>query len=182
MNRLSIIMLALPLLQSCYHHIKDENSQFYRVPIGSSLILNQNLSILPNVARAHIQYGKLVSKKAIDMYYPHCEFEIRTLKETSQTIYPDTFTIYQVDHDIQWSQTDVMVASLSRFDMGMSNEGISLVAYANEYYLESASQPDVFRLTCLHWQEHSNAYHLSINEVRKVLGGIFTLATDSNTP
>lgn len=174
MIKYCILLFSLLIVSGCQHHVKDENSEFYQLPVGSLIELKQALTIPTGRARAFIQYGEIIDKTEADLYYPHCEFEINTLKNQPQIIHPDTFVVSKVNHNIQWSHAQVMFASLSMKDIGDT----TLVAYTNEYYLESEKQPDVLRLSCLHWEEHSNAYHLSINKVREALGSLFEIKTE----
>jgi hypothetical protein len=41
--------------------------------------------------------------------------------------------------------------------------------------LRSAEQPDVFRLSCAHWVYPPYDQHVTIAEMRKALGNVFTL-------
>ena len=172
MKMVSRIFVVALLVSSCQHPLtKDQSSPYFQVPEGSRLILDQPFSIPPGKARVFIQNGQVINTKDLDQYQHHCEFEINTLKDESQIIQPDEFYIYKTDHVIRWSQIPVMYASL-----GMLFQSDSpLVAYTNEYYLRSQKQPDVRALSCLHWDDQADAYHLSVDEVQQVLEGLFTL-------
>ena len=172
MNKTILLIATFITITACQPMIvADETSVFYRVPVGSTLLLNQQLSIPPNKARIFIQYGQIMSYKAIDKYQPHCEFEINTLKETVQYIEPDRFEIYKVSTDYRDVSLQFLYASLS---MGDQDMGMPIVGFTNELFLRSYQQPDVRKLSCLHW-DGPKADHLSINEMKKTLGNIFTL-------
>lgn len=172
MNKIILLITSCLIISACQPMIvADEDSVYYRVPLGSTLLLNQQLSIPPNKARIFIQYGQLMSYKAIDKYQPHCEFEINTLKQSIQYIEPDQFEIYRVGTDYRDVSLQFLYASLT---MGDEDYGLPIVGFATELYLRSRHQPDVRKLSCLHW-DGPKADHLSINQIKKILGDIFTL-------
>ena len=172
MYKIIFLITSCLIISACQPVIvADEDSVYYRVPIGSTLQLNQQLSIPPNKARVFIQYGQLMSYKAIDKYQPHCEFEINTLKESIQYIEPDQFEIYRVSTDYRDVSLQFLYASLT---MGDEDYGLPIVGFTTELFLRSRHQPDVRKLSCLHW-DGPKADHLSINQMKKVLGDIFTL-------
>lgn len=44
-----------------------------------------------------------------------------------------------------------------------------------EIFLHSPKQPDVLRLSCMHWEDVSDANHLTIKQIRATLGKYITL-------
>ncbi|NNG14194.1 MAG: hypothetical protein HKM22_03455 [Gammaproteobacteria bacterium] len=52
--------------------------------------------------------------------------------------------------------------------------------YMTVLYLHSDRQPDVFRMTCQHWEAPSDAQHLTIKQIRQALGDLFTLKLARN--
>ncbi|MDH5484522.1 MAG: hypothetical protein OEY43_04725 [Gammaproteobacteria bacterium] len=167
-----VTVLCLLLLTACERHIiADERSALYPVPVGSLLILLQAIEIPPGTARVFIQQGQVLPLKQVNQYKPHCEFEINSLDTSIQTIHPDRFTIYKVATDIRYVSRQALFASLST---RLFNDG-DIVGFANDYYLRSASQPDVRKLSCLHWDDSYKRIYLSIEQVRQVLGKIFEL-------
>ena len=147
--KIVLVILTTISLTACEHQPVDPfNSPYYRVPVQSTLKLHQPLTIPANQARVLIQNGKILSRSQIDQYYPHCEFEIRTLKDAAQTITPDSFIVIKVARDMESSLDEIMYAS-----MVADNSGFSLIAYSTLYYLQSDKQPDVLRMTCLYWTD-----------------------------
>lgn len=168
-----LILSAVVILSSCTQHIeKDESSPFYSIQKGSSLILNQSLIIPPNRTTVILQNGQVVTGAALDIYYPNCVFEVKTLREIPETINPDTFFIYKVVDEMQSvSLEKKMVARLGMFNDGGSSD----FNYTTIMYLRSGSQPDVLRLSCRHWESAEDNNYLTIKEMRQAMGDIFTL-------
>lgn len=165
-------LLLLISLTACERHIiADENSALYSVPAGSLLILPQAIEIPPGSARVFIQQGQIIPSRQINQYQPYCEFEINTLKDDVQIIQPDQFHIYKVTNDIRYVSRQTLFASLSSntFDSG------DIVGFTDEFFLRSASQPDVRKLSCLHWDDAHKRMYLSIKQIRQALGNIFEL-------
>ena len=169
MKFLAICVFALVSMTGCHHHNIDSfDSPFYKVPINSKLILNQDIVIPPNRARVLIQNGKILPRNQIDRYYPYCEFEIRTLGEQEQVIRADEFVVIRLKQDVEGSLNNVMHASIS------NDRGSIIVAYNTMYYLESIRQPDVLRLMCMYWTDDSLDHYLTHNETKQALGELFS--------
>jgi hypothetical protein len=149
----------------------DESSPFYKVPVGSTLTLNQPLTIQPRHASVRMQYGKVMTYSQIDAFYPNCDFEVRTIAKQATTINPDTFLITKVVNE-----EDVAAGNWNVFAFfGSGDGGPSHVDYMTIMYLESVKQPDVLRITCTHWEDPVEAEFLSIQQMRKAMGKILTL-------
>jgi len=154
----------------------DENSPFTKVPNNSRLTLNQALTIAPYGLKAYVQNGQI--SYGPNQYYPFCKFEVREVKEISQIVEPDQFEITKV------RQASGLMAGLNRhaliagrsFDSGDGKP--SPILYATQLFLNSPRQPQVYKLSCGHLQDPGlEARHLSINQIREALGGVFTLQT-----
>jgi len=162
-------------LTACVSHPYDEHSEFTRIPPGSTLKLNQSIDIAPNSLSVFMQYGRIKPYSAINKYYPHCKFELYTLSENARTVLPDTFKIVRVMDETDMSALrPAMYASLLTVD-GSSDGGSSIVSFTTSMYLKSKTQSDVYRLTCMHWDDLNESRYLSIAEMRKAMGKIFTL-------
>lgn len=173
MRNYLLIVLAL-LLTGCQPAVYPIDSPYYRIPLGSILVLNRDLTIPPHQARVIIQYGQVVSRKERDQYYPYCEFEILTLSESPQVIHPDRFSIQRLNKHMETSRQAVMYASLSL--LGRDNP---LVAYNTKMYLSSSVQPDVYRMSCMYWTDDAMDDHLTLQQIRDTLGEIFTIKIDT---
>ena len=128
--------------------------------------MNQELVITPNLARIHFQYGKIQPENNLDKYYPNCSIEIKTLSNSTQTILPDQFNIYRIAHEEEYSGLGIHFARLVSSDNGSP----SPENWVTHFYLKSTKQPDVYRLSCQHWEDPADARHVTYDEIKKTLG------------
>jgi hypothetical protein len=151
-----IAMLVIPLLAGCAvlsAQKNDINSEFYKIPAGSKLIMNQPLNIPAGRAHVVIQPGR--SGAGANEYAVNCQFEVRTLGPVK--VQPDTF-------DITW-------AELSREWVSPPN----IMRFYRIFHLQSAAQPDVLKLMCQDWDGPLLGRNISIPEMRAALGDVITL-------
>jgi len=131
----------------------DINSQFYKIPAGSRLILNQPLDIPAGRAHVVIQQGR--SGAGANQYAVNCQLEVRSLGPGK--VQPDSF-------DITW-------AELSREWVSQPN----IMRFYRVLHLKSATQPDVLKLMCQDWDGPMLGKNISIPEMRAALGDVITL-------
>jgi hypothetical protein len=174
----ALLVLVLAVLSGCQIvPERSENSPYYPVPVGSKLVLNQPLDFPADDVSLFIQ-GKPLSYFSANKYYAYCKFELWTRLDKARTIQPDTFTITRVSRESRYTQRETNPAVMkaawrtaSRDDSG----GIGYEITSWVMYLHSDKQPDVYRITCEHWQDPNEATPLSIAEMRKAFGDVFTL-------
>lgn len=181
MRHVAVLALVL-LLAACQTtaYQGNENSPFYLVPVGSRLLLNRAVTVPANDAGIYIQNGEVArSFWGVKSHYPYCALDMRKRLETPQTVQPDEFTITRVSQETVYSvRGDHMRLARLPFvhvadtDQG---DGATFQIYATLMTLRSERQPDVLRLTCAQWQYPPLQQHVTINEMRKTLGDLFTL-------
>jgi len=65
------------MLAACSeNNIKDENSVFYAVPPGSTLVLKRTLTIRGDQVAVYVQDGEVMRYRDVNFYSPNCKFEI----------------------------------------------------------------------------------------------------------
>lgn len=158
----------------------NENSPYYKVPVGSILILRQDIVIPPRLAGIYLQDGKITPLAQVNQYYPHCKFEVFKLKDTPQTIQADTFPINKVvqetTHSVSLDRLQLAAVSIGvGIHVGMDDDHSTLETYVTRLDLRSEKQPDVFRLSCGQWAYPPKGQHVTIREIRQALGKVFTL-------
>ncbi|MGB5396341.1 MAG: hypothetical protein WBN96_04280 [Gammaproteobacteria bacterium] len=171
MIRRSVYGVCVCLLAACASGPFDEQSRFSSIPVGSELVLNQVIDIAPDQVAVHMQNGKLMEYSAMNHYQPHCKFEIYTMAETPRQVQPDSFLITRVVDNMEMTslRPSTMAGLMTALD------GPDIVTYATYLYLSSAKQPDVFRMSCMHWEDISVRRYLSISEMRRAMGERFSL-------
>lgn len=175
---LPLLIVSLAACQTARYE-GNEDSPYYLVPVGSVLTLNQDIEIPPHRAGVHLQGGQIQPLSRINQYYPHCKFEVLKIRDIPQTVHADRFTIEKAVQEI----TDSVNAGglrLAGISLGIGigirgGDGTSAQTFATRLSLHSVSQPDVYLLSCGQWAYPSEGQHVSIREIRRVLGKIFTL-------
>jgi hypothetical protein len=184
MARLSIAFSLLVALLGCAgRYVGDENSPFYAPPAGTTVTLNQTITIPGERTAVYLQGGEVRTFNDVGKYYPHCKFELRTRAPSAREVQPETFMVERVNREtaVSWSAIagpQVAAAGIGIvFGAGSEGDGGSPETYATHLYLRSSRQPDVYRLTCQQWGYPPQGEHVSINDMRRALGPIFTLST-----
>ncbi len=171
-------VLVIAVLAACSsNYVKDEDSVFYAVPVGSTLVLNQQVNIRGDQVAVYAQNGELMQYDEVNFYLPNCKFEIYTMSEQPRTVQADTFEIIKVEDDIESSslQKSTHLAVLDKaLAFGMLDRSY-VFNYATLMYLNSDKQKDVYRMTCQHWEDMMDDRHLSITQMRQAMGDVFTL-------
>ena len=172
--RIPIGLFCAALLSACDNSlaVRDENSQFFSVPLGSTFTLNREITIQPDQTSVYLQNGSIVLVRDVDFYRPHCKFELFTISEQARVVDPDTFVVTRIVDQ----REDVSTEWPRYAALGMSGvDGPVHLTYSTTMYLESKIQPDVFRMNCKRWDWPATGDFLSINEMRQALGDYFTL-------
>lgn len=174
----ALMLAVVVLLCGCQTSYQgNEDSPYYKVPVGSTLILNNDITIPPYKAGVYIQGGQILPLSQVNKYYPHCKFEVLKIREAPQTVKADTFVIKKVVQEIT-DTVDTGQLRLAGISIGINisdDDGPSVQTYATRLNLRSERQPEVFRLSCGQWAYPSQGQQVTINEMRKALGNLFTL-------
>lgn len=175
-KKISIVVL-LVLLDGCQATAGNVSPvpAYIMVKPGTQLILNKPLVIPANKARVYIQGGNVVHENAVDRYYPNCSLEVRTIQTSPQEIKADSFRIQKVSWDEEASYPKLIYASSRHITRRLVSDDDGPVSHENwvtHFYLQSSKNPDVFRLSCAHWEDPADfrPRHLSISEIQKAVG------------
>jgi len=170
--RILMILAFFLLLAACQTGPYPVTSPYFQIPPGSKLILKQALTIPPNAGRVYIQYGKVVTPKEKDDWHAHCWFLSWDVLETEQKIKPDTFIIThsQQQEDSVMRHTNLQYA----MNGGLYNDlGVpTALIYTTEMRIHSDSQSAIRRFACSHWENPSDAKHLTVKQMQQTLGSI----------
>ena len=173
MCRFPSVLFVIMILSGCHHElVKDESSEFYSVPVGSTLVLNTEITIPPDQVSVLMQNGEIQKHANINFYYPNCKFELYSISENSRLVSPDHFLITRVVDDNEYTSVEPRYYA----SLGMTaGDAPEVITYATVMYLESKTQPDVYRMTCKHWESVMDDRFLSVSQMRTAMGGLLTL-------
>jgi len=170
MRHTAIILLSLVLLACTTGTGYQYPPAYVPAPVLSTVTLNKPIKVRANTASEYILNGEVTDYFTISEYYPHCIFELRTVLDTSRTIQPDTFIVTGI-------KRDRFMAGFRRVMLASSNGGgdANPVMSTTVISLHSDRQTEVFRLSCRQLDEPYLARHVSLEQMRKTLGDLFTL-------
>jgi len=160
-----VVIAIFIALQAC-SNIESYNG----IEAGNILELKERLTIRANSARISIQFGKIVNYSQIDNYYPHCWFISWKRKTEPQIIKVDKFEIISVIETFDLVKRESGGFRLSA--ISVADSGLTAVEYITEIHLRSEKQPHIKRLICSHWEDPSDAAHLSLQQIQNTLGNI----------
>jgi hypothetical protein len=176
-------ILIMVFLAGCvWQHEFGPESPHYLPPVGSQLAVIKPIAIRANKASAWLQDGEIRAHKEIDSYYPNCKFELNTVINVNRTIEPGSFAIIHVYQEEQ-SMVRPTIRLAASFRLGVGIGGIlaggdggpSPIPYATVFNLHSDAQPDVLRMTCMHWEDPTDARFLTLSEIRQALGDYISI-------
>ncbi len=155
-----------------------------QVPVESTIIINETLSIAPNKAKVFMQRG-VASDRVTHTYEPYCYVAVKRPRSemgSAGTIQPESFKVQKEYRRMeQMAQLPRLLAS--SISIGISVGGGTWLA-RNEggpqnlnYYmsLSSEAQPTVMHLVCGVFAEPRERGIPSVDEIRKAVGSLVTI-------
>lgn len=178
MNKLILSIVTLTLITACQTPSFTPDSPLTPVPVQSTLILHERLTMPPQTVSLWFQKGMQMHANDLDRYEPNCKFETLNMQDTQKLIEPDSFVIHKVVRWDDYAMQPIQLAA-SRINVGLgsgnNDGGPSHLNTTTEMFLRSERQPDVYRLVCSQWEDAADANHVTINQIRQALGKSFTL-------
>ncbi|WP_018232498.1 hypothetical protein [Thioalkalivibrio thiocyanodenitrificans] len=176
MKRIIGITLTAGILGACAPLTMEQwASSRAHIPVGATVMVNEALPIRSGHTRVFMQDGRVVPKGGVNMYHPHCNFEVNTLSDGSARIEPGRFLVtrHRQGHvEVVQERGPMRVASLVQVsdDDDGSAPPISRLVH---YELQSDDQTDVRRLTCHGgFADDWEAQYPTLAEMHTVLGGL----------
>jgi len=176
------VCVALTAMVGCANlsarYAGNEASPYYVVPTGSRLTLNQEITIPAGEVSVFIQDSRVLPFADVKKYYPHCKFELYTLRDNARAVAPDEFIVTKVVQE-EADSADAGTWTTARISLvrhaNMDSGGPSIRAYVTRMRLQSAKQPDVFRVSCAQWAIPPDGQHVTIAEMRRALGDVMSI-------
>ncbi len=174
MSRRVVIVLAVLLLAGCRAGVTTDPS--YIIPTaGSSVKIKKQLLVPAGETRVFLQRGRVVAKAKFDRYYPSCNFEVWKLTQEPTIIQPGSFVVSKAGRDINHvvSLEHLKIAAL-RWHHHDSDH--AMIMHAVHMWLQSAEQPNVYRLTCRGWLAvPAEAEKPALADMREALGNLASI-------
>jgi len=148
MHRIAITLTILTLAGCNTAQTRDVNSPFYKIPIGSEIILNKDLEIPEGQAHIDLQDGVVTT--GVGNYNVSCTFNVRDLGPS--TIKADTFTIRETSPGQEWVSRP------------------SIMRFYREFRFTANNQPDVMNFVCQDWDGPMMGRPISVPEMQKAAG------------
>ena len=161
-------LLVLLLITACQSGPYPYDSPYYRIPVGSRIEVKQVLTIPANRARVYFQYGKSVQQHEVDQYFAHCWFLSWEVPDKKQTIKPGTFIVTRVQEfeDYVFRRKTMLLATSRNVQIKGAHDSLTAIEYLTELTIHSAEQPNIRKLVCNHWEDPSDARHLTLADIR----------------
>lgn len=186
MRTLLIVMSSMLLLTGCggSSPVLESPGAAYRELTGATLVLNREILVPAGRARVFIQDGGTSAgghsrvSGSFDHYRPHCGLEVRHVDHAGFTIRPDEFRITRVQGTLQQvvSRAPLRVAGLSLVSGGMDGDGSAAYHEGYHFWLMSATQPEVRRMSCYGtFAEPPDLAPPTLDEIARALGDVAEL-------
>ena len=130
----------------------DIKSPGYRIPPGSSLVLNKELTIPSGQRHVKLQHGQPVA--GVDDFKVNCQVRVYDLG--LEAIRPDTFRITRVDEGREWESIPYRL----RFFRTLN--------------IRSDAQPEVLKLICQKIDDRFAGRNISVPQMQEALGDYVT--------
>ena len=176
MFRVTCAAAAILALSACASGPVSEGSS-YTIPRNSTFTLNQDVTIPVGWSRVFVQYGKVTPPGSVNQFEPYCQIEQIELSrqgEAPQVIEADEF---RTGKFVRWFMEARQGGALfagggTTFrDGGHSNR-----TFATQVWLHSPRQPQVRRLICGFWGDPALERHLTVAQIREVLGDLASVS------
>ena len=150
-----ILLIIVSVISSCASlHSNDPNSMFFSIPEGSTLSLNNEMTLSHKVTHGLIQFGKEITDKDRDFFEVNCRLDFK--KFGPRTIEPETFTITRTIDGQNW------IAEPTR------------LRFYTKVYLTSNKDTDVIKMVCQIYGDPSDR-NFTVAEMQTALGDFITI-------
>ena len=157
----SILFLALLTITSCQSmYSNDPNSLGFSIPKGSTLSLNNKLTIPQNDTHAVIQYGKEMTDNDRHDYDVNCRLDVKEFGV--RTIEPEDFKVTRTEDGQNWISQP------------------SILRFYTEIYLTSDKGTDIIKMVCQEYGDQTD-YHFTVKEIETTLGDYFSFTFTEKT-
>jgi hypothetical protein len=156
------LLLSALMLSACQFMQSDDPSLLsFRVPGGSTLVLNKEVKIPAGQTHVMIQSGQPTTESNRNQYHLSCRLNFREFGP--RTIQPEVFNIRRTEEREGWESRP------------------NIYFYATEIYLDSEEDTDVIKMECGTWAMPPS-FNFSYADIQQTLGDYFTFNFPQTEP
>jgi hypothetical protein len=180
-----VSVVLVVFVSACQTAYKDgqpnEDSPRYKVPVDSTLILHQDLTIPAKTAIVYLQRGEVFLKHyQVNRYFTYCELEVSPTTTVPWTVKADEFVISKVTQKTLFGRAGFIQLASRGLGFGKvasddDNKSGGYEVIATRMTLRSERQAAVQALVCANWGPAEAVSYLTIRGIQNALGDIFTL-------
>ena len=145
----TLLLIAVLGLSACQSGLLvSTGDRHFQELSATSFALHQDIRIPPRQAHASFQRG--AREPGAGEFAPHCELEVRQVREEAQTVRAGVFDITGIrgfTHYVKRPNERVQLAAVDGFQLASDDSG-EWIMLAYHFTLHSDEQPDVMRLIC----------------------------------
>lgn len=146
---------------------------YLEISTDSRVILTRALNVTPGEAGVYLQNGQVTSGNQLDRYHPNCRLQLRQISETVQTIEAGAFQVIKVSHIEELVAAEVIkLAAVGIFSMFGDSY---MENYVTILKLRAVERSQTVKLLCQHWEDATDANHLTLKQIRDALGDIMEI-------
>lgn len=160
-KRVTLLLASLALAACQTTQSDDPASLSFRVPSGSSLVLNKAIEIPEGQTHVMMQAGQLITESRRNQYNVACRLNFREFGP--RTIEPEVFNIRRTEHSEGWESRP------------------NFYFYASEIFLDSKTGTDVIKLECDTWAMPPSL-NFSFADMQEALGDYLAFKYSSPEP
>lgn len=151
----------------------NENSPLFEVPVGSTVVLEQELIVPAYQQDIFLQDGKAFDFSTVNKWRPYCALSLHAQTKQPKAMQADTFVVRKVSRQLlfQLAGRPVQVAGITDGSDGFQSWRVNAAVME----LSSGRQPDVVKLTCAAWGLPPDVTYVTLAAIRGALGGVVSL-------
>jgi hypothetical protein len=185
MKRFVLPGLCIILSSCAAAPVASKPGFFADTPVGSTLTVNQPLTIPANEVRASLQFSKQTRMQELDKWEPYCQLVVKTLIREEKHIPAMDFRITRVVRDEEpftrlKKSRRLMIASADENFSILSFGGPSYTWLIKTYmYLESDEYPDIYRMVCGQVWDGYSSRQLYMSEFEEAVGDFISIRSSN---
>jgi len=158
--RILLTAITVLFISACASsQTSDPNSLSFRIPKGSTLSLNKELTIPYNDTHAVVQHGAEVKDRDKKEYAINCRLDVKDFGP--RTIAPEDFTITRTEDGQNWISEP------------------SIMRFYTEIYLSSNKGTDIIKMVCQEYGSQTDR-NFTVAEMQNALGDFFSIKFAEN--